>query len=133
MDVNRLMLGVDDDNIDMGLKLFLANFDFSLIDVTTTSVTVNAGSGWQSIYFSLAASDLTPFAGTAADTLQNVQSLCLFHRPGGVAPNLQGAEQFIVSELQIANMHANPVPVPPAILFLLSGLVGLWTRVRIDS
>jgi len=51
MDVNRLMLGVDDDNIDMELKLFLANTGFSLLAVTTASVTVSAGSvGNRSIF-----------------------------------------------------------------------------------
>ena len=125
MDVNNL------GSTDLNLRLLFgavggggATTDLAL---TSSAILVEGGSGWQTISFGVEASDLVSGGlGTIADALAGAAFLRIFDN---AAPAFPGPE--VVANLGVDNISA--VPVPPAIVYLASGIVGLFCRRRVAA
>lgn len=102
---------------DLDLRLRLAG-PASIFALSTTAVHVPAGSGWVSISFPLAPTDLT---GQAVATLADVQQLRLFHGSTATFPG-----ERIVASLGVDNITA--VPEPAAAWLWLAGLAAVGAR-----
>jgi hypothetical protein len=103
-----------------------------ILIATTTVTTVDpvillAGSGWQTVTFSLAPSNLTDGA-TSPATLGNVTELNLLHAPTPVT-NRQNAP-FLAGVLDVDNITAVAVPEPATLGVLAACSIGLMTRRR---
>lgn len=92
---------------------------------TLASVSLDSGSGWTHVVFSLAPGDLTAVSGRSGDdgndvlaTLTNVLELRLLN---SASPDWTGLP--VVATLGIDNIAT--VPLPPAVLLFGSGLIGL--------
>ncbi len=99
---------------------------------TTTSITLDVGSGWTRVVFSLLPDDLTPVSGSRGPnptgndvgaTLANVEELRLLN---SATPDWNGLP--VVGTLGIDNIQA--VPLPPALALFGSGLLVLLARGR---
>lgn len=95
---------------------------------TTASVNLDSGSGWTHVVFSLDPGDLTAVSGRSGSTgndvlvtLANVTELRLLN---SVNPDWTGLP--VTATLGIDNITA-VVPLPPALLLFVSGLIGLRT------
>ena len=98
---------------------------------TTASVSLDSGSGWTHVVFSLAPTDLTAVSGRSGatgnnvlETLANVTELRLLN---SVNPDWTGLP--VTATLGIDNISA-VVPLPPAALLFGSGLLGLGMKAR---
>ncbi len=110
----------------LDLRLLFLDPTFTLAAATNASVIVAPGSGWVNVSFDVDVASMTGLGGAdVADVMANVFVLRLYHSPGGGFPN---AQPTFLGQVGFDNISA--VPLPPAILFLLSGIAGLWTRRR---
>jgi hypothetical protein len=91
--------------------------------ISSTAITVAAGSGWQKIVFSANPGDLTALLGSVGTVLSNTTLLRLYH---GDASGFPG--EPILGELGVDNILAVPEPATMAALGL--GALALLRRRR---
>lgn len=128
MDVNNLgatdldlRLGFGSGVVDFGPPFTFTQTDLA---ITSNAVSVAAGSGWQTISFDVSLGALTAALGSVNNALSNTVFLRIFHNETANFPG-----PAVPASLGIDNISA--VPVPPAIVFLLSGFAGLIARSRV--
>lgn len=93
---------------------------------STDPVIVAAGTGWQSIVFPIAPTDLTALNGTVLDALTGTTLLRLYH---SVAPGFPGDP--IVAQLGVDNIQAQaPIPEPGTWALMLAGLGAIGLAMR---
>lgn len=125
------------DPVSLRLMVFSGGCGPVMVDCTAWTSTLAAelpeGSGWQTLEFSLSASDLTRVAGTdsLAGTLANVQRILLRHDPGAASPPGAGSGVVVDAVLGIDAVTALPEPASAAAL-AAGGLlaIGLARRKR---
>lgn len=95
--------------------------------VSTSSLTLNPGSGWQHFIYAIDPGQFTQTEGTTsyADTLSNVHRMMFRHDPVG-----SDGGTPTVATLGIDNIHAAPVPEPASILAVGLGIAAMLRRRR---
>jgi PEP-CTERM motif len=129
MDVNNF--GPD----DLVLRLLFEDFDApgppANLAVTLTGVVVPAFSGWVSVTFSLALSNLAALIGTVPGALEEVDTLRIFHNPLPDFPGPGVGIPPVNVTLGIDNITAiTAVPEPAVLLLLTGGMAGVVCRAR---
>lgn len=129
MDVNNL------GGTDLYLRLLFedpqggppSNLAFS-----SDALLVPAGSGWMSILFPVAQSDLTAALGSIDAALGNTTALRLYHSEAAVAPAPGGGTAPVVASLGVDNIRAlSTAVVPePASMALMGAGLALWAAGR---
>lgn len=121
----NLRLGIEGGFFDSSLGLF-----FGGLYATTASVSLASGVDWTRVVFSMSPCDLEPVSGASGVTgndvmaaLGNVQELRLLN-----SANPDWAGLPVSASLGIDNISA--VPLAPAALLFISGLIGLAAVVR---
>jgi hypothetical protein len=120
------------------LRLLFANFPDAPgpptdVAVTVAPVIVPAGSGWTSVFFSLAPDNLIAPIGTVAGALAHVEEMRIFHNPIADFPGPPMGPETVIAIVGIDNIQADiqAVPEPASVLLVLSGLgaaVRRWRR-----
>lgn len=103
--MNALNMG----NTDLMLRLVFEDPNGGPPDniaVSTLGVSVDAGTGWQQIFFDVTASDLTALQGTAEAALSGATLIRLMHNPDATFP-----PPAIVGQLGVDNITAVPEPM----------------------
>ena len=122
-----------------GIELDVNNFSGNVLDLrlifidpsltmaaVSDAVQVNPMSGWVDVSFDIDPGSLTGLFGVdPADVLSNVLAMRLIHAPVVGVP---GAQPGFAGQVGFDNIQA--VPVPPAVLLLVSGIAGLWMKGR---
>ena len=117
-DVDGITLDVQNfGSTTLQLRLWLAGPAGSTA-LSSTAVTVPAGSGWTAARFALDASALTGSAQNALAVLADVQQLRLFHSSSAAFPG-----EAIVAALGVDNISA--VPEVPAAWLMVPGLLAI--------
>lgn len=127
----NLRLGIEGGFFDPSLGLF-----FGGLFATTASVSLDSGSDWTRVVFSLAPGDLVPVSGASGVTgndvvsaLGNVLELRVLN---SAEPDWAGLP--VSATLGIDNIAA--IPLPPAVWLFASGLIGLvgvLTKARVPG
>lgn len=130
MDVNNFS-SIEALNLRLAINGGFLDSNFNFIGglfATTASVSLDSGSGWTQVVFSLDPGDLTAVSGRSGTTgndvlvtLANVTELRLLNSG---SPDWTGLP--VTATLGIDNISA-VVPLPPAALLFGSGLIGLCT------
>jgi len=126
MDVNNL--GPD----DLSLRLMFADPVVGPPDdiaFSTVAVSLPAQSGWVSVLFPVALSDLTAGLGSVTDALTGATEMRIFHSPTAGIPGPAVIVQLGVDNIQAVGVA--PVPEPGTLSLVLGGLSLLaWVRRR---
>lgn len=119
MDVNNFSSGND-----LVLRLLFVDFVGPAPEnvALTDSVTVPAGSGWQSIEFDISPASLITVLGSPAAALASTDELRIVHNPGTTF--IPGEIPAIAGTLGVDNLNA--VPEPGSAVLLLSGLLAAY-------
>jgi hypothetical protein len=116
--VNSIQMQVNNlGNTALDLRLVLNDTTHAQSLGTLAHVNVPAGSGWNTVSFSLAPANLT--GGDYATVMQSVTDLSLAHSP--VPITIRSSSPNLVAQLGVDNMTA--VPEPGAVWLAAAGLV----------
>jgi hypothetical protein len=124
---------------DVVLRLLLAHFPDvpgppTDVAVTLAPVFVPAGSGWTSVFFSLAPDNLIATIGTVAGALSDADELRIFHNPAADFPGPPFGPVSVTALVGIDNIQAVPevqaVPEPTSVLLVVSGVGAAWRTRR---
>jgi hypothetical protein len=121
------------DDVSLRLMVFTAGCGPGALNCTawtsTDAVDVPSGGGWQTVEFSLAASDMAQVLGTDSlpTTLANAQRILLRHDPGDPSPPGSGAT--VDALLGIDNVTALPEPAAGSAL-AAGGVLAAWLARR---
>lgn len=96
---------------------------------STVPVFLAAGSGWTSVSFFIGADNLTPGLGSVNAALTGATAIRLYHSQDPNFPNPFNPIPSINAQLGVDNIQATAVPEPTTVVLLVTGLVGMATKV----
>lgn len=119
---------------DVFLRLLLVDLEGGIAvnaALSTTAVSVSAGSNWSTYIFDLSAGALTALLGTTAGALADVDEFRLFHNPVADFPGTNSAISAVIGVDNIRTGATTPsVPEPAMVTLLAGGISTLLARRR---
>ena len=119
------------------LRLLFGDFDGAAtpanLALSASAVIVPAGSGWMVVDFPIGLTDLVVDTfGTVMGALSDTDTLRIFHNPDPTFPGPGAGIPPVTATLGVDNISAqslaSQIPVPPIVLLVLAGLVGLLVQ-----
>ena len=134
MDVNNF------GQTELHLRLLFEDFEGGASPVnlalSASAVIVPAGSGWITVDFPISLTDLVDTVGTVTGALSDTDTLRIFHNPDPTFPGPGAGIPAVSAILGVDNISgqilASQIPVPPTVLLIFAGLVGLFVR-RVEA
>ena len=122
---------------ELHLRLLFEDFEGAgppaNLALSASAVIVPAGSGWITVDFPIGPTDLVVDTfGTVMGALSDTDTLRIFHNPAATFPGPGAGIPPVSATLGVDNISGQiltaEVPVPPTILLIFAGLVGLSFR-----